>query len=87
MAAVAAMLDFPIRRIFDLQVTPILPIKFRVSWPFGLGEEAQNRFSVKERYFKIDFQNNSHSGHFGFRSEQFTMFDLQDALIDTSHQV
>ena len=29
---------------FDLQVTPILPIKFRVNWPFGSGEEAINRF-------------------------------------------
>ena len=31
--------------IFDLQVTLILPTKFRVIWPFGSGEEAQNRFS------------------------------------------
>ena len=31
--------------IFDLQVAPILPTKFRVNWPFGSGEEAQNRFS------------------------------------------
>ena len=29
------------------QVTPMLPTKFRVSWPwpFGSGEEAKNRFS------------------------------------------
>ena len=26
--------------IFDLRVTPMLPIKFRVNWPFGSGEEA-----------------------------------------------
>ena len=26
--------------IFDLQVAPILPTKFRVSWPFDSGEEA-----------------------------------------------
>ena len=30
---------------FDLQFTLILPTKFRVSRPFGSGEEAQNRFS------------------------------------------
>ena len=31
--------------IFDLQVTLMLPTKFGVSWPFGSGEEAKNRFS------------------------------------------
>ena len=31
--------------IFDLRVTPMLPIKIRVNWPFGSGEEAKNRFS------------------------------------------
>ena len=30
--------------IFDLQVTPMLPSKFGVNWPFGSGE-AKNRFS------------------------------------------
>ena len=30
--------------IFDLQVKPILPTKFRVNWPFGSGG-AKNRFS------------------------------------------
>ena len=30
--------------IFDLRVTPMLPIKFQVKWPFGSGEEA-NSFS------------------------------------------
>ena len=29
--------------IFDLQVTPMVPIKFR---PFGSGGEAKNRFSI-----------------------------------------
>ena len=41
-------LGFPIGMIlaiFDLQVTPILPSKFGVNWPFGSGEEAKNRFS------------------------------------------
>ena len=41
-------LGFPISPIlasFDLQVTPMLPTKFRVNWPFSSGEEAKNRFS------------------------------------------
>ena len=41
-------LGFPIGMIiatFDLQVTPMLPSKFGVNWPFGSGEEAKNRFS------------------------------------------
>ena len=40
-------LGFPIGLIlavFDLQVTPMLPSKFGVNWPFG-SEEAKNRFS------------------------------------------
>ena len=31
--------------IFYLQVTQMLPTKFRVNWPFGSGEEVKNRFS------------------------------------------
>ena len=31
--------------IFDLQVTPMLPAKFQVSWLLGSGEEAKNKFS------------------------------------------
>ena len=41
-------LGFPIGSIlatFDLQVTPMLPSKFGVNWPFGSGEEAKNIFS------------------------------------------
>ena len=41
-------LGFPIGTIlaiFDLQVTPMLPSKFGVNWPFSSGEEAKNRFS------------------------------------------
>ena len=41
-------LGFPISTILaisDLQVTPMLPSKFGVNWPFGSGEEAINRFS------------------------------------------
>ena len=41
-------LGFPIGTIiaiFDLQVTPMLPTMFGVSWPLGSGEEAKKRFS------------------------------------------
>ena len=31
--------------IFNVQVAPILPTKFRVNLPFRIGEEIQNRFS------------------------------------------
>ena len=37
--------DQTILGIFDLQVTPMLPSKFGVNWPFGSGEELKNRFS------------------------------------------
>ena len=40
--------------IFDLQVTPVLPTKFRVNWPFSSGEA------------KIDFQDGCHGGLLGF---------------------
>ena len=42
-------LEFPIGMtlpVFDLQITLILPIKFQVNWPFGSGEEVQNKFSI-----------------------------------------
>ena len=41
-------LGFPIAMIwaiFYLHVTPMLPTKFRVKWPFSSGEEEKNRFS------------------------------------------
>ena len=31
--------------IFDVQVTTLPPIKFQANWPFGLVEEANNKFS------------------------------------------
>ena len=40
-------LGFPIRTIlaiFYLQVTPMLPTKFHVNWPFSSGEEAKTTF-------------------------------------------
>ena len=42
-------LGFPIGTILsiaDLQVTPMLSIKFRANWPFDSGEEAKNRFPI-----------------------------------------
>ena len=41
-------LVFPIGTIlatFDLHVISMILTEFQVSWPFGLGEEAKNRFS------------------------------------------
>ena len=41
-------LGFPIGTIlaiFDIQVTPMLPTRFQVNWPFGSGEEVNNKFS------------------------------------------
>ena len=31
--------------VFYLHVTPLLPTKFYVNWPFGSGEDMKNRFS------------------------------------------
>ena len=48
MAAMTAILNFPIqtiKAILDLQITRMLPTKFRVKWLFNSGEEAKNRFS------------------------------------------
>ena len=63
-------LGFPIGMIlaiFDLQVTPMLPSKFGVNWPFSSGEEAKNRFS---RW--------PYGGHLGFPiSTILAIFDLQ----------
>ena len=39
-------LGFPVQTIqviLDLQVTPMLPTKFRVKWPFSSGEDANKR--------------------------------------------
>ena len=47
MATMAAILDFQMERFklfFYLKVTPILPTKFQVKWPFRSGEEAKNTF-------------------------------------------
>ena len=53
--------------IFDLQVTPMLPSKFGVNWPFDSGEEA-----------KIDFQDGGNRGHFRVPIGMIlAIFDLQ----------
>ena len=53
--------------MFDLPVTPMLPTKFRVNWPFGSGEEAI-----------IDFQDGRHVGHLGFpKGTILAIFDIQ----------
>ena len=41
---------------FNLQVTPMLPAKFQVNWPF-----------VEEKKQIIEFLNGCHDGHLGFR--------------------
>ena len=67
-------LGFPIGTIlaiFDLQVTPMLPSKFEVNWPFGSGEEA-----------KIDFQDGGHGSHLGFPiGTILAVFNLQVTLM------
>ena len=61
--------------IYYLQVTPMLPTKFQVSWPFGSGEEAKNRFS--------------RCGHLVFPiGTILALFDLQATLmVPTKFQV
>ena len=53
-------LGFPIGMIlaiFDLQVTPMLPSKFGVNWPFGSGKEAKNKiFKMAAMAAILDFQ-------------------------------
>ena len=65
-------LGFPIGTvlaIFYLHVTPMLPSKFGVNWPFGSGEEAKNRFSrwrpwrpswISDRHHLSYFWSSSH---------------------------
>ena len=55
--------------ISDLQITPILPTKFQVKSPFGLGEEAKNRFSRWPRPSWI------------LDREDLAIFDLQVTLM------
>ena len=41
---------------FYLQVTPMLPTKFRVNWPFSSEEEGKNRFSSYQVSSQLAFQ-------------------------------
>ena len=51
--------------IFDLQVTLMLPSKFRVNWPFSSGEEAKR------------FSDGCHGGQLGFPIRTIlAIFDL-----------
>ena len=59
--------------MFDLQVTPIFPIKFRVNWP-----------SFKVKKDKIDFQMAAMAG---FPLETIFSYFLSTIHPDTSYQV
>ena len=52
--------------IFNLQITPKLPIQVQVNWPFGSGKEVKNRFSK-----------GPHGNYLGFWIRMTTFFDLQ----------
>ena len=54
--------------ICGLQVIVILPIKFRISWPFGSWDEKQNRFSRWPQPWISQWND-------------FSYFDLHNALI------
>ena len=54
----AAILDLRTQRFglfLYLQCTLILPNKLQVNWPFGSGEEAQNRFQDGGRGSHLGF--------------------------------
>ena len=42
--------------VFDLQVTAMLPTKFKVNKPFDSGEEANNRFKMAAMEDILDFR-------------------------------
>ena len=82
--------------IFDLRVTPMLPTKFRVNWPFSSARLAQFKLffiykspqcesiglSVQEKKLNIDFQDGGHGGHLGFLiGTILAIFDLQVTLM------
>ena len=63
---------------FDLQVIPILPIKFRLNWP-----------SIQEKKFKIAFQDGNCDSHLVFPiGTILSIFDLKvTSMILTKFQV
>ena len=62
---------------FDLQVVPILPTNFWVSWPFCSGEEVQNTFSRWQLYW-ITYQNDF--SYFWFTSCSETSYQVSSQL-------
>ena len=63
----SGQLGFPIRTIlavFYLQVTPMLPTKFQVNWPFSSGEEAKKKIFKRATMVAI----------LDFWSKQFYLF-------------
>ena len=65
-----AILAFQVKilAILDLQVTPMLPSKFQVNWPFS--SEEKNRFSM------------AGGGHLGFPIKTIlAIFDVQVSLM------
>ena len=52
-------IGFPIRTnlaIFDLQVNQILPIKFRINWPFGSGKNYKKDSKIEAMAAILDFR-------------------------------
>ena len=51
MAATEVILNLQLERlaVFDLQVTPMIPTKFQVNWPFNSGEQAKEKKKKKEK--------------------------------------
>ena len=75
-ASLGVILDFRLERltaIFDLEVTPILPIKLRVSWP---GKEDQNVF-----------QDGDSGSHLGIQIETILAIFWSTSRPDISYQV
>ena len=73
-------LGFPIGMIlaiFDSQVTPMLPTKFGVNWPFGSGEEAKNRFS---RWRPAWISNRNHFSFFCSTSHPDAFYQVSSQL-------
>ena len=63
--------------IVDVQITPMLPTKFRVNWPFGSGEEAEK-----------SFQDGRHGGFLRFAIRTIlATFDQVTPLLPTKFQV
>ena len=49
-----AILDFRSEIcLFYLQITPMLPTKFQVNWPFGSGEEAKKKKKKKKKKYRF----------------------------------